>query len=392
MGIAASNLPIIATTVLELSILPLVMSLWFNSKSLLAFGMTLFVLGWDYCVRMAFNLGNPLSTYLADELTEATKIYVGVLGIMAILMAILGQFTAYVFDLPELLPIWSILPTYRRTPLSFKRKRRLPLSEDGTEVTDPSEKSEAQAATDYDNETGLDRNGIISIPRPTIHVVVCVILFLFAVVAPSIIYSMIMDNHKIAGVVCIVLIPAIGYVLLGIYCYYMTDLWVFGLTKKNVKNYNSHHAGSIRDGFIKQLSCSKEEEKETKERVLLTVLILGIIHVASNLVLGLVRYFQDDVDWNWITAAVIGAIILLLSLIVAVYFWYITNTQEQEALERSSIERRTVVQTTEEVTDEDDNDGQKTTSHYYGQQSAYSTNTKRNHNLGGVLLGDLTSK
>jgi uncharacterized membrane-anchored protein len=355
----------------------------------MAIAITLFIVGWDYCIRLAFNLGSPLVGYTdVDELAKATQIYLGVLGIMAILMAMLGQFTAYVFDLPELLPMWTLLPVSRRTPLSFKSKKRAG-GEEGEDFT---------SEVNFENETGLERNGILNIPKPTRHIVVCTILFLFTVVAPSIIYSMVMDNYKIAGLVCIVIIPAIGYTLLGIFKYYMGDLLLDGSTKSNVKAYNSFNSEAIRSGKLETLTLSKTDEKETKERVLLNVLIIGIIHVASNLVLGLVRYFQDDIDWNWITAAVIGGIVLFFSIVVAVYFAYMTYAKDQDYPDRSrkrkgrgaAVEEE--VETTSETEETVESSDATTTQGIYGA-SGFSTNTRRPHSaLNGILLGDMTSQ
>ncbi len=359
--------------------------MWFNSKVLLGFGMTLFLLGWEYCVRMAFNIDNPLALLTGTEQYEAQMIYLGVLGMMAVIMALLGQFTAYVFDLPELLPLWTLLPIARRTPLSFKDRVSANSSGSGEEV------SEAKAELDAENQTGLERNGIMNIPRPTSQCLVSLILFLFTVVTPHIIYSLIMDDHRIAGLVCVVLIPTAGYVLLGLYCYYMTDLWTMGQTKKNTKSYNNANREGIDAGKIEPLEITKEIEKETKERVLLTVLIIGIIHVASNLILGLVRYFQDDVDWNWITAAIIGAVIALFTIIVAVYFWYVANVSNDDDDCRSRKKRK--AKETEQDEDGDvDEDGVKVdtlpTASYYGS-SGQSTNQRKSAVLGHELLGNM---
>ena len=309
-GLANSPLPELATVVMEMTVLPFIMSLWFHTRTLRGWLLVTLILWYEYSLRYGSNIGgeNFLNLYSGTDLSQAILIFFTVLGTLSIIAALIGTFLAWVVELPDIMPFYALLPIPEITKIRHK-------GSSGTGL--------------YTKNTGLHKYGLRNIPRPWIHCIVTTFLFLFTVVTPHVLYAMLQDGYGIHlnntslafWVPCIFL--AAGYIMVFIYFYFFPDIYVFGINKRNVRK-----AEGI-DGFraIEQSGTLKDHFEMSWLRVLKTVFFLAVFHCIFFLILGAVRFAAQDIDWSWITATVVLGVIFLIALVLAILFFAYNNTE-----------------------------------------------------------------
>jgi hypothetical protein len=318
MSLATLDLPKLATKALEASLLPYVTQLWFG-KPLLTLG-TMFILAWNHGIRYPFNIGNPAEGLTGSDASDAVAV-IGVYCLFVVSFTLLAIFVHWTMGLPDLLNPWELLPTDVKSlqPYHGLGKKR------GGNVED---------IVDSDLDTGIARDNITNIPRPTKQFFIYVLLFLFTVAAPYIIYSCIMDAHPLAAFCCIVIIPAIGNILAWLYSTFYTALSIHGPTPVNCKEYNKFNGLSKGDDrYLPQdeNTFPPKIQKLTTNRINWHHIVMGIPHVLGNCALGAVRAFiSEDVDVNWKVALSIGLIILLLTIITAIVFKFKTKSKKSK--------------------------------------------------------------
>jgi hypothetical protein len=391
MGLATSDLSTIATLVPEFTILAYTLTMW-GGKALLCLG-TLLLLGWQYVVRYGLNLDNPVNTYSGTDQYDAGVYFFANLGGSAVVFTILAIFTTVILAVPSVLPFWDIIPSSLLSMLAFKgrwtRKKNGAMS---------------PAASDDENK-GVNKEDILNIPRPTGHVFVTFLIFLFTVPTPHIIFSLLADSAKLTAVLCFIIIPVAGYVMCYVYWIFRTALPIFGQTEKNTAEYNKFNKAAIDSGDMKALVWVKDTmAKDTRNRILFTVLAIGVPHVFGNLALGIARYFSEDVDVNWIVAIVFGIIIFVLTIIAALWFWYISSPEDPFAESDDVTCKRKKMKKEEETTEDEDGEVDleeiseepkpskmpegKSNQSYYGAD-AHNISQRQSFNIANGLFKDL---
>src|SRR5277367_502509 len=132
MGVVTSTLPTMATMVLEMTALPLAMSMWFYSKSLLSWALaTALIVVWEAAISIAFNVHNPMSGLVGQELADAQIIF-GVLCILCLAASLVGSTTCYFLDLCDVIPFPALIPlSSSETTYDLVPQRDQPYDNDG---------------------------------------------------------------------------------------------------------------------------------------------------------------------------------------------------------------------------------------------------------------------
>ena len=283
-NLAASELPRVATAVLEFTALPMAMSMWLYSESLMSWALaTSLVLVWEIGISYFFGLHNPLRGLLGTDLSEGMTI-LGVLVFLCLSYSLVGSFIHWLLDGEEVLPYYTIFPLSARHFLSRIKGK------------------------DGDKPTGINRFGMINLPRPYIHLMVTTVLFGITVVVPHLVYAFIMTENLGGGIACVIVI-LVGYVLSFAYWYIWPDVAIWGAHAKNYKALGDRYPG--RDNKM----TIKRDTKNANSRIFKTTLLLGVTHLLHVFVLALVRYFRSDVDWNWTFAAILVAVAVIVAIV-----------------------------------------------------------------------------
>lgn len=333
MGVAHSNLPTIATLTLEMSICPLMLAMWLHStRNFTSWGMAFaLVFGWSIIIREAYLVDSPLVPLLGQDLIDAQLIYNGIYGFMCFGFALLGTFVCTILDLPGILPFHACLYGNRGPNHKLWRWGR-------------------------------------KCPPPYRHTAVTFILFLFAILAPFVSYSLLMDDNRGWALGVAIIVPVITYIVAFLYWWYDTSLYVFGPTARNTKlgtkfqrgtfssNYalgaNGDDANDTTEGgddnseedqgdddsstvnveeptkrrkkrLVKPLG--KNEEGATRFRIIKTALVFAVTQIVCTMVLGFIRFADNNVDVNWIAACIVGGVIFLIAIILAIIFFFLVR-------------------------------------------------------------------
>lgn len=317
-NLAASELPRVATAVLEFTALPMAMSMWLYSESLMSWALaTALVLVWEIGISYFFGLHNPLYGLLGTDLSEGMTI-LGVLVLLCLSYSLVGSFIHWLLDGEEVLPYYTIFPLSARHFLSRIKGK------------------------DGDKPTGINRFGMVNLPRPYIHLMVTTVLFGVTVVIPHLVYAFIMTENLGVGIACVIVIPLVGYVLSFAYWYIWPDVAIWGAHAKNYKALGDRYPGRDNKMIIKR------DTKNANSRIFKTTLLLAVTHLLHVFVLALVRYFRSDVDWNWTFAAILVAVAVIVAMVCYGALYVFKGKQQARGY-------KTVSSTNDD--DDGDNDG-----------------------------------
>ncbi len=311
-NLAVSELPTLSTFVMEMTILPMVMAMWFYSESQMSWALaTALTIVFDVGVSFCFDIHSPFSTLVGGDLMDGITI-LGVLIILNLAYSLIGSFVTWLLDGVEILPIAAIFPMSSKHFISRAPK--------GTSRGDEGE-------TRY-RATGLNAHGMVDLPKPYVHVLITSILFVITVAIPFIIYAFFMDDtgsNNIIALACVIIIPIVGYLMCLVYWYYWRDPYVWGPCVKNLKVMGNRYAGRTSKAIV------KADTRISDMKVYKMVVMLAVMHLLSVIVIGSVRITHMDIDWNWTCAAIYAAIIIIITLIC--YFaLYLFRGKEEKSV------------------------------------------------------------
>ncbi len=249
-------------------------------------GIAIFLIWiWHFIVREGFGVGTPFPFGDATDQDQATKIYHAVWGLLTVAYAITGALIAWIFSFPELLPYYTLC-------LPRKQKR---------------EKKTASAR----------------------HIFAATVIALIVLFGGYLTYALLIESEPLIAVLSVIFIPLIGYVIGYL-------VFRYGIFDKNVW---------VPDTY---------DDKTTKEAKKAGISVLNktigwatFFTVGGNTVLGLVRHFQPDVDWVWITAASMVAVILLLVII----FWFVSRSGLMKKLKKKTKKKKSTTADDEDLED-----------------------------------------
>lgn len=312
MGNLATNpLPTMATLVMEMTILPLAISMWCYTPSLMSWALaTALVLVWEIGISYCFNVHNPLSGLVGVDFTEATTI-LGVLVILCWLFALIGSFICWLLDVQEVLPFNALLPMGSASTWTVRRPK-----------TDTREGEPLQLVSK--SVTGLNRWSMVDLPRPYVHTLVTLFLFAVCVATPHLVYAFLMDdvgNNNDIALGCVIGIPIVGYIITFLFWFFWPDAYVWGPHERNYKSLGSRYVNRENSGL------RKRDTAMANMRIYKTILVLAFIHVASIIILAFVRFTHTDVDWSWPAAVAVGGVILLVGIITAFVLYAFRNRE-----------------------------------------------------------------
>ncbi len=323
---ATFPLPEMSTLVLTMVILPMVMSMWFYSTHMMSWALsTALVLTWVVAISWCFNVQNPFvscpwGTGPINALMCSESIYIfGVLTIMCLAAALVGSFVCWVLDVADIIPFSAIFPLSQR---------------EATNVSVPRANTRMGEAKQFLSvkTVSLKRWGLTQIAPPYAHVIFTAVMFAFTVMGPQIIYSIFMDdtgNNNQNALGGIIGIPVVGYIVTFIIWWFFPSVYVWGPCERNYKQLGAQYPWRESDdprdiGTELEIYKKAMRDKDTSEahmRIGKAVLVIGIFHVASNIILGTLRYLDIYVNANWVTATVLVGVILIIAIITALVLW-----------------------------------------------------------------------
>lgn len=315
-----------ATLVLTYFILPLVMSLWFYSTHMMSWALaTALILTWEVAISWCFNVQNPFincpwGTGPLDATMCSQSIYIyGIFVIMLLVSALIGSFIGWIMDLPDVIPFSAIFPLSQREASNDPVARPPGLKN--------------QAGQVFAVKTvSLKRWGIANIPPPYAHTIFTMFMFGVTVLAPQVIYAVFMDdtdNNNAIALGCIIGIPVIGYLATFVVWWFFPSVYVFGPCERNYKKLGAQYRFRESDDpsqWNTEVEIYRKSQRDSDTamahmRIAKTILVIGIFHVASNIILGVLRYENDQVNVNWITAAIWIGVLLIVSVVVALVLY-----------------------------------------------------------------------
>jgi hypothetical protein len=317
-GLASEPLPAMATFVMSFTLLPFVLTLWFYSRSLLSWALaTALVLGFQFGISVGFGANSPLPAVAPSVAFSNTLTQLGIDVILCFVWSMTASLMGLMFDIAELLPFGALFPRSQASRGHRSKKEKM---DENTVVV-----QNAPLVAILEPGTGLRRWGMHNLPRPWVHVIVTIFLLLITVALPFILFGVYMDdagNDDKIALSTVIIIPVIGYLLCAIFWYFYCDPYIWGPHKNNISRLGNKYAHKNQQPRIHQ------DTAETNRRIIRTILTIAVFHIAGAIVMGLIRYFRTDVNFNWIAGFVVLLIVLLIILLVWAILYFTGRSGE----------------------------------------------------------------
>lgn len=317
MGITSSSFPALTVLALEVFHLPLITTFWFNNRTHSGWSIALTYTYFWWLIRVGFDLGNPLLPLQSVDLFfESVRLYAGWFVLFSGLAALIGWIICVVMDIREPIPFYAILPSFVSYTI------------DTTDLT-PCNQEEALntvAQYDADSRPGLQRWNFDHIDPPYWHTLVGILLELFTVSVPAILFWTLFANNKIIAFSVPLGMKLLGYIAAGLYWSYCTDLYVWGPAEYNIKQRrriaqnddNSFYA------FDPPMDKNNILFKRTQATIIRNVLIIGLIDMVLFLILAGILVFSASLPTLSLMVGVGLALVIfigLVILVVTIIFW-----------------------------------------------------------------------
>ena len=284
---------------MEMTVLPMAIAMWTASPDLTSWALsTAFVLWWETGISFCFGIHSPFATLTGADYSQGVTIF-GILIMLCLCFAMIGSFTCWVLDVSDILPFYAILPVSASSVWPGSKVRR---------------DTDGQPVSVGRSVTGLNRWGMVDLPRPYFHIFLTIVLFAITVVATHLIYAFLMNDVGSDNQIALGLsigLPIVGYIALFLFFYFSPDPFVFGPHRRNITSLKGKYKQAGNKAMVAR------DTKAANYRIYKTVLTLAFIHVASIIVVSFVRFTHTECYWSWITAAVVGGVILIVVLITA---------------------------------------------------------------------------
>lgn len=265
------------------------------------------IIMYNNLVRIPWNIQNPLELYVGEDEVQATVILYFILGIFCFGYSYVADGLLKVLRIKELFPFSKALGHITRKnadPLNVVMNRKT-----GNVTLEELEYNDGTGTSAYTNGNGKvpPYNG-----RPSwVHLIAT--FCYFAAYAASIIswdqLMLITGDEGIALGVLIADPPVVSLLYLA-FCFAWTDPAIFGHTKASLAEHRETQSLSEKEvDFI---------VKKTHYAILWAVVPIVLCLLIGNTWLGLTRYYNADVDVNWLSALGLWAFFLLL--LVVCYF------------------------------------------------------------------------
>lgn len=308
MGIADSKLPELATLVPGMTVGAMAFAMWFYSQNKSGFAVaSTFLMWYSVTIRESLNVNNPLSLYVGADLVQGKVIYNEVLLTLCLVFGLIGTFVGSVTGICSLIPIYACLPGTASIRNSYQR------TTNGYPILP---------------HTGLNAWNMNDLPRPYIGVAINLFSFILSVIIPYVVFEHYMDTHSTLAVCVLILVsiagPAVGWGLNKVW----VSAYIFGAHKNNIKELGHRYYGKGLDEE-KYREVVHRDTTRANARINKTFLSIGAFTVLGNLILGVVRLANDDVDMNWPFAVGVGAFFIILTAIVGIVLHY-RNTDPEE--------------------------------------------------------------
>lgn len=311
MGVTTSNLEYIAYLGPELCILPLMMSMFLYSRTLLGWGITCTtIIIWHIAFREAFGINNPLSQYAGPALTQSLYIYNGIYLILVLVSALVGTAISWLLNFTGMLPFYAWLgSTVRHYEVTYDTKNKC-----GSQI-----ETEKKSLV---KEVGLTRWGISGIQKPS-FVYISMMLFLFCLtyILPFATSSILLFNKYALWIPALInfAIPPICYGFMWLWCRYYTDLYAFGPTESNIKTRNALNPDNLLIDF------DETRYVDTQNRINIQIGLMCMFHVLGIIIVHAVFlcFVTPNADNVWIAGfSVVGGFLLFTLIIYVIMRWY----------------------------------------------------------------------
>lgn len=335
MGIGSSY-PALAVLALEVFHLPLVNTFWFNNRTQNGWSISLaYTLLW-WLIRVGFDLGNPLLPITSIDLFfESVKLYAGWFVIFISLAVIVGWLFCILMDIREPIPFYAIFPSFPSYAI------------DTSGLTPCQTDLDTVALYDAECQAGLQRWSFEHIDPPYWHTLVGIVLQLFAVSIPAVLFWSLFTFQKYVAFGVPLAMKIIGYTAAGFFWYYRTDLYVWGPTKYNIepRRLSAKSDDNSPYAFDPPMDVGGIIYRRTRATVIRNVLVIGLVDTIVFFILAGVLVFPSTIPTLSVVIGVGLALILFMALavIIVAIFVRLSSPSSSSATIQEKVSRCRVV-------------------------------------------------
>ena len=339
MGLIPSLLTEMAPMTVECVILPLVLSLWFYSKSGLGGGVAATCVLFYHLLRVGYNFRNPLLGYTtSQEITDSNALYYRHFPLFIVASSIVGTMVGWLLDLR------GMLPYYRLVGGTAGERLEVLTSNEKLKETIISFQNK------YESD-GYSAWGYKRIAAPYLHCIVVTLIFLWTVVLPFLLWGFIYPISKYAAFGSAGLVPISGYVALLIFSLKNTELGVWGPSKNNLKKRSREESHRKEDDDLKQDDPDYGENdsngnnkfrdavfERTTYTIWKNIVVIAAVHLLGFiLVAGVVTFLTNpSINVPWIVGICYVLLLALVVVIASVIMYYNRSDDEDDTFFRRS--------------------------------------------------------
>lgn len=171
------------------------------------------------------------------------------------------------------------------------------------------------------NRVGTSNKWGINIQHPSsLHFIWTMGLFAFIIIYPIMIFSM--KNHEsvLVATALVIMVKVLYIFLVGLF-FGKPDPFVFGPHESNMDELGTKydHRGTDRAAINER----NKDSTDTTIRIVRACIFIIFCDIIPTTMLCVTRYFQDDPEWNWVFALVMGIVLSILTMIGYVYQSYL---------------------------------------------------------------------
>jgi len=303
---------------LEVFLFTLVGSMWFKPRFLSGWSVAGTLIYFWFLIRVGFDLRDPLQAvpFGSEAFFQSEAIYFKYYPIFILVALIVGWFICLLMDIREPIGFYLLWPSFAtRNPNNVVSTPCRPI-----------DLAKLRAYYCMCNK-GLQRHCFSYIETPYIHILVGVLLVIFILLLPGLLFWYLMGVNKYAAFFVPLFMKVIGYPLAWLFWSYRTDLAIWGPSEYNMKL----RLEAVRLGPDKSIHAVNPRltgtrlalYAETQSVINKNVLVMGLIDVLGFILLGGLIVFPSvpDVDVIWIVGLSFVLLLALIFVIVGIVFY-----------------------------------------------------------------------
>jgi hypothetical protein len=325
MAITDYFLTELAYLTVQATVLPFMITLWCRNRAHTGWAFaTAVCLWWQVSIRDGLSLNNPLSLFIIpQELSDADFIFRFLFTTLTIICAMCGEAVGYLLDLPFLLPLEALMP--------ISPGKTINSAATYNQANMPGWQDEAVG------RYGLCAWGYNYIPRPYLHFLFTLILFVFSVPLAFILFEHILPLSNWGALLAFNLAPIVGCFVAFLVWRYWTSLYVFGPNERNLDERENQVIQTRKsDEMVEMMDADLNDQTrplviaQTNNYIMRTAILLAFFQIFLSLIIGGVTAFTNPANINviWILAIVLVLFLTIVIILVVIIYYRIILSRD----------------------------------------------------------------